>query len=75
MKKCECNECQWIKAKYHDSRISFYCKHPNNKYIQDFYEEHKLKSFPGFIGFSEAYVTKPKRKTTPKWCPIGVAHK
>ena len=69
MKNCECDNCVYCKGHWHNTRKSFMCCHYNQEYIIDYFKEHKIQKMPGFIGFGDNYATKPKNKTTPKWCP------
>ena len=38
----------------------------HQKYIYDYFEEHRMKSMAGFLGFGEMEVP---LKTSPAWCP------
>lgn len=71
MSKCNCYECDFCKdnRRAGNTRGAYYCKHPNQSYIIDFFKQHKINKMPGFIGFGQKYENYPSNKTTPKWCP------
>jgi len=52
------------------ARTGYHCQHPNQKYIIDYFEEHKIQKQHGFIGFSKTDRSFPVKRT-PKWCPIA----
>lgn len=65
-----CINCKYSQAyrKPGNSRYEYRCKHPDQKYIIDYFEEHKIQKLQGFLGFA-----KPGEfpvKTAPKWCPM-----
>ena len=67
--KCECDKCKCCLVVRYSTRRGFFCKHPNYKYISDYFKEHNIRKMVGFIGYSEKFLNVPKRKTTPLWCP------
>ena len=70
MAECKCNDClhlAWRRGK-HAERTEYYCFHPDKEHIKAYYDEHKMFSMPGFLGFGYGRVT---RKTTPPWCPLN----
>lgn len=69
MNKCECDKCEYCSAIRRDTRKGFYCEHPNQRYINDYFKEKDIQKMPGFVGFGEKFADVPKNKTTPKWCP------
>lgn len=69
MSKCECVTCEYCEGYLGKTRRSFHCKHPNQKYIIDYFNNKKIKSMPAFIGYGENFSRIPKNKITPRWCP------
>lgn len=69
-----CKECKYVKAlqtRGMNKRYECFCDHPDQKYIVDYFTENRIKKSIGFISFSEPYITEPKIKTYPKWCPLN----
>ena len=64
-----CEHCSNKGGGINATRSSFYCEHPDQKYIREFYEKHKIYRAHGFIDFSKPYEKEPAIKTSPKWCP------
>ena len=69
MNNCECDRCEHCKGYRRNTRKNFHCEHPNQRYIYDYFQEHKIQKMPGFIGYGYAFIGVPDNKTTPKWCP------
>lgn len=69
MNNCECDRCDHCVGYRANTRKGFHCKHPNQRYIYDFFDKNNIKKMPGFIGFGENFADVPKNKATPKWCP------
>ncbi|MDD3040531.1 hypothetical protein [Bacteroides sp.] len=69
--KPKCTECEHCKdhAPSINTRGAFSYEHPNQRYIIDYFAEHKIQKMPGFINFGKPYETKPSIKTSPAWCP------
>lgn len=68
-----CSECEYCKeapSGTHSSRGSFYCKHPNQKFIKNYYKENRISRMVGFIDYGKPYGHAPKLKTAPRWCPL-----
>ena len=65
-----CTGCLYLKGyrKPYNKRAAYYCSHPNQRYIAEYYRKNKLKSMPGFLGFGELSLP---RKRIPKWCPLA----
>lgn len=68
MSKCECEKCEFLfkYKRFGNARYAFYCHHPNQLSIIDYYKEKRILSMPGFLGFAEKGF--PKKQTS-KWCP------
>ena len=45
----------------------FRCDHPDEKYISNYFREHKLIKMPRFLGYGK---DKVPIKTSPRWCPL-----
>lgn len=69
MNNCECDKCKYCFSYRRVETKAFMCYHPNQKYINEYFKNHKIQKMPGFIGFGERFSDVPKNKTTPKWCP------
>ena len=52
-----------------NTRSSFSCEHPDQKYIRDYFSAHKIKKMPGFIAFGKPFSSEVPIKTSPAWCP------
>jgi hypothetical protein len=67
---CECNVCksaQKYRGKYAD-RSEVFCGE-NSQAIDMYFKEKKLRSMPGFIGFTNRKTGMLDRKKRPAWCP------
>lgn len=66
-----CSECEFCKElrKIGNTRSEFVCAHPDEEHIRKYFEDHKIKKMPGFIGFSKAYSHEVPVKTSQAWCP------
>ena len=66
----KCLDCKYSQAyrKPGNCRYEYRCEHPNQKYIIDYFKEHKILKLHGFLGFSRA--GEFPVKTAPKWCPL-----
>ena len=69
MSMCRCPTCQNLKCyrKVGNSRTEYYCGHPDQRYIRDYFNEHKIKKMPGFLGFGHGQL--PLKRAV-KWCPL-----
>lgn len=72
---CQCNHCEYCKSyqtkgNKFAKRTAYHCKHPDQKAIKQFFDEHKMIKMIGFIGFSKTDGGFPIKRT-PKWCPIN----
>lgn len=47
----------------------FFCDHPDQKYINKFFEDNRLSSTPGFICYGVVGSDEMSLKTSPRWCP------
>lgn len=69
--KIRCADCEHCKdgRPYGNTKGSFYCEHPDQRYIMDYFETHKMKKMPGFLGFGKPFSSEVPVKTSPAWCP------
>lgn len=58
-----CMECQHVR-KY---RKEVFCRHPNQKYIHEYFRNKRMKKMPAFLGFE--YKKFPVMGS-PAWCPF-----
>lgn len=67
MNNCaNCEHCKVIKYK---KRLGFFCKHPEQLYIHEYFEKHRVSYAAGFLGYSKTDTRELLRKRIPKWCP------
>ena len=68
MSICRCQTCPYLKGyrKPTNSRTEYYCGHPDQKYIFDYFAKNKLRKSPGFLAFGHGQL--PMKRTV-KWCP------
>lgn len=69
--KIRCAECEHCKRfrKVGNKRSSFLCEHPDQRYIVDYFREHRMKKSPGFLEYGEPFSKEVPIKTSPAWCP------
>ena len=69
MESCKCPTCFYLltRHKFGTVRTECRCGHPDKRFIDEFFESHKLQKEPGFICFRHPGEFPLKR--TPKWCP------
>lgn len=69
--KIKCADCEHCKGfrKMNNTRASFSCEHPDQRYILDYFKEHNIHKMPGFISYGEKFKSVPSIKTSPAWCP------
>lgn len=70
MNKIKCKECKYcheLKV-YRNTRSEYFCEHPNQKYINDYFEEKRMVKAPAFLAYGKSGEQVPV-KTSPKWCP------
>lgn len=73
MIKCrECEYCHKYK-KTGNTRYEFSCDHPDKKYINNYFFEHRMLKTPGFLGFDKLSIA--PIKTSPAWCPLKKENK
>ena len=65
MSKCECVGCQYLGRNVRNKKTLYYCIHPNQKYISNYWHSHNIKRDVGLVYYGVDFV----KKTTPKWCP------
>ncbi len=67
--KCsECEHCNELRT-VGNTRSGFSCGHPDQKYIYDYFAEHKIAKMAGFLGFGKRWAHEVPVKTSPAWCP------
>lgn len=67
--KCsDCKHCEGIRP-FGNSRKEFFCKHPDESYISDYYKIHDIKKLEGFLNFGKPWSDEVPLKTSPAWCP------
>ena len=66
-KTCRCEHCFYKSRRYRNRGVS--CGHPDQKRINQYFEDHDIKKAPGFIGYAKTDGTL-SIKRTPKWCPL-----
>lgn len=71
-KVIKCSECEYCThyRKPGNARAEFICKHPNQKYINDYLFKNKISRSVGFIDFGEKWSDECPIKTSPRWCPL-----
>lgn len=52
-----------------NTRTSFTCGHPDQRYIKDYFHEKGIRKMPGFLGYGARYSDTVPVKTSPAWCP------
>ncbi len=70
-KLLKCSECGYC-CSYrpaNGSRHKFFCKHPGQRFIYDYFARKGMRKMPGFLGSSPAGINKVPLKTSPAWCP------
>ena len=69
--KIKCSECEFCNSyrPYGNSRSSFRCQHPDQHYIIDYFQEHRMLKDPGFLNYGKPWSDKVPLKTSPAWCP------
>ena len=69
--KIRCADCGHCKGfrKMSNTRSSFSCEHPDQRYILDYFKDHKIHKMPGFLGYGKLFSSEVPIKTSPAWCP------
>ncbi len=72
LRKCPCADCEYMRdaRKHAQNRGEYFCAHPDQGSIAEYFEAHKILQQPGFIGFGKYCSNAPNRLTRPKWCPL-----
>ncbi len=67
----KCSECEFCKdrGRPENSRPSFWCEHPDTKYIADYFSHHRIQKMEGFLCFGKPWSHEVTIKTSPAWCP------
>ena len=66
----KCKDCKYMEYLKRGNRHAVYCKHPNQDYINDYCNKHRVVAMPGFICFTKLFSFELRTKTSPKWCPL-----
>lgn len=68
----KCEECQYKEEyrKFGNSRSEVMCRHPDGKYIYQYFKEHGIRKYEGFIGYVNSKGIFPIKKA-PAWCPLN----
>ncbi len=67
--KCsECEYCSGIRPR-NNTRTSFSCIHPEQRYIHEYFMKNRIHKMPGFLNYGAAYSDTVPLKTLPAWCP------
>lgn len=67
--KCsDCEHCSGYR-RFGNTRTNFSCKHPDQRYIHDYFMKNGIKKMPGFLGFGAVRSDTVPLKTSPAWCP------
>ena len=71
-----CKECPYAKVyrKYGNTTASVMCSHPDHDYIHNYFKEHNISKYEGFIGFINSKGIFPVKKS-PAWCPFKAEKK
>lgn len=71
---CQCPDCPFLQKyrKLGNVRTEYYCNHPNQSAIGDYFSLHKIQKMSGFLGFGKDSFP---LKRTPKWCPITLENR
>lgn len=66
-----CKECPHKKEfrKGGNTTKEVMCRHPDRDYIVNYFREHRIRKFEGFLGYVNSKGEFPI-KTSPKWCPL-----
>lgn len=67
MSRSECIGCQYLGRNVRNKKTLYYCTHPNQKYISDYWRSHNIIRDVGLVYYGANF----EKKTTPKWCPKG----
>lgn len=67
----KCSNCEYCDGyrRTGNTRTSFSCQHPEQRYIHDYFIQKGIRKMPGFLGFGEVYSDTVPLKTSPAWCP------
>lgn len=64
----KCSECEYCEdyRRIGNTRTSFSCNHPEQRYIMDYFTQKGIRKMPGFGAVHSDTVP---LKTSPAWCP------
>lgn len=68
-----CEDCPYKQElrSYGNRTKNVYCNHPNRKYIEEYFREHRISKYPTFLGYVNTKGVFPVKKS-PKWCPLKI---
>lgn len=67
--KCSaCQHCSGFRS-LGNTRTSFTCRHPDQRYIENYFHKKRMQKMPGFLGYGARYSDAVPVKTAPAWCP------
>lgn len=67
--KCsDCEHCSGYR-RIGNTRTHFFCKHPDQRYINDYFMQKGIRKMLGFLGFGAVHSDTVPLKTSPAWCP------
>ena len=64
-----------MRRKETSTRYECLCNHANQDYIDNYFKEHDIRKYQGFLCYSKPCVKEPSIKTSPKWCPLKESEK
>lgn len=68
--KCyNCQYCQKINPHGRNKRAHYYCEHPNQEHILEYFRRKKINKAPGYLGTGRGPYNVNPVKTAPAWCP------
>lgn len=67
----KCSSCEYCDGyrRAGNTRTSFSCQHPDQRYIYDYFIQKGIRKMLGFLGFGAVYSDTVPLKTSPTWCP------
>lgn len=64
----DCEHCKCRAPSAYGYKSAFYCNHPDQQYIEDFYKKNRVRNEFRFISMGICSV--PDIKSSPRWCPL-----
>ena len=67
--KCSaCQHCSGFRS-LGNTRTSFTCRHPDQRYIENYFHKKRMQKMLGFLRYGARYSDTVPVKTSPAWCP------